>query len=491
MSSLKAALLLTLFSCFLAVSAATTDPYSKRMADAQMVRSGTMTTWDYPNGLFAESVLKVYNKYGGATYYNYALNHAKAIINSTTGKIASGYGFTAYTLDNINPGQFLMQIYATENASQYKIALDTLRKQLTKHPRTNNSTTGGFWHKGSYPNQMWLDGLYMGTRFYANYEKTYNNGAAYDDIVNQFVLIHSKTYDPTYQLNYHAWSATPTDANSFWANQTAPFLGCSKEFWGRGMGWYFAALVDVLEVLPANYSRRQELVNILNQVAAGIKRWQDPVSGCWYQLLRYDNTLVSNGTANYLEASASAMFTYALLKAARLGFISKVDYQATGIKAYQGLINNFVTANANGVLSLNLICKSAGLGPSSSPTRDGTINYYLNGSDAGVKVSNDLKGVGPFIMASVEYETWQSSVTENLKIKVDAKKYDIRNNKNSITVYSSENKLTNVVLYNSAGQEMSRAEAKDSAQITLPVSNCRQGVYLLLINGNTVRKVLI
>jgi unsaturated rhamnogalacturonyl hydrolase len=468
------------------------DPYSKRMADAQMARSGTLLTWDYPNGLFAESVLKVYNKYGGSTYYTYALNHAKAVINSTTGKIALGYGFTAYTLDNINPGQFLMQIYATENASQYKIAIDTLRKQLSKHPRTNNSATGGFWHKASYPNQMWLDGLYMGTRFYANYEKTFNNGAAYDDIVNQFVLIHSKTYDPTYQLNYHAWSATPTDANSFWANQSAPFLGCSKEFWGRGMGWYAAALVDVLEILPANYARRQELVNILAQVAAGIKRWQDPTSGCWYQLLRYDKTTISNGTANYLEASASSMFTYVLLKAVRLGLISKDDYQATAVKAYQGLLSNFVTADANGVLSLNLICKSAGLGPASSPTRDGTINYYLNGSDAGVKVSNDLKGVGPFIMASVEYETWQSTVTGNLKIKADDEKYDIRNNRNSITVYSAENKLTNVVLYTIEGQLIGQKNgSQDSNEITLSLSHCKQGIYLLSINGSVLRKVLI
>lgn len=424
MSKIKIALVFSLISLLVTPDSFGADPYSKRMADAQMARSGAIASWDYPNGLFVESLLKVYNLYGGSNYYTYALNHAKATVNAS-GKLGSSYSFGAYTLDNINPGQFLMQIYATEKATNYKTALDTLRKQLLYQPRTNNSTTGGFWHKAVYPNQMWLDGLYMGTRFYANYEKTFdatNANAAYDDIVNQFVLIHSKTYDPTYQLNYHAWSATPTDANSFWANTSAPFQGCSKEFWARGIGWYFAALVDVLEVLPANYARRQELVDILNQVAAGIKRWQDPATGCWYQLLRYNNTTVSNGTANYLEASASSMFTYALLKAVRLNLISKADYQATGTKAYQGLITNFISADANGALSLNKICKSAGLGPASSPSRDGTINYYLNGSDAGQVVSNDLKGVGPFIMASVEYEMYQSNMTTISKNKKKTKR---------------------------------------------------------------------
>lgn len=464
------------------------DPYSKRMVDAQISRSGTILTWDYPNGLFVESVLKYYNKYGGSTYYSYALNHAKAVVNSSTGKIAAGYSFTAYTLDNINPGMFLMQIYNSEKSSQYKIALDTLRKQLSKHPRTNNSATGGFWHKGGYPHQMWLDGLYMGTRFYANYEKTFNNGASYDDIVNQFVLIHSKTYDTSYQLNYHAWSALPTDANSFWANQSVPFPGCSKEFWGRGMGWYAAALVDVIEILPANYARRQELIDILAQVAAGIKRWQDPVSGCWYQLLRYDGTLTSNGTHNFLEASSSCMFTYVLLKAIRLGLISKSDYLATATKAYQGILSNFVTADAGGVLSLNQICKSAGLGPSTNPTRDGTINYYLNGSDAGVLVSNDLKGVGPFILASVEYETAQETSTG---INVfHSNKFSIETQPNQIHIHTIDNQtISSVSIYNSSGMEIVRWYGNETSEVYINLPKNTSPIVFVQVNNHRFGKI--
>jgi len=277
---------------------------------------------------------------------------------------------------------------------------------LIQQPRNSE---GGYWHKKVYPNQMWLDGLYMGARYGAAYEKEYNKGAYYDDVVNQFLLIHAKTYNPEFQLNYHVWSADIDDPGSFWAKRDEPFKGSSHEFWSRGIGWYAASLVEVLEVLPNDYPKRKNVLDILSQVLAGIKRWQDPKSGCWYQLTRYDSTLVVDGKANYLEASASSMFAYALLKSVRLGFVPKEEYEAVGIKAYEGIIKNFVSEDSLGVVSLNRICKSAGLGPATDKTRDGSIRYYLTGSDAGAVISNDLKGVGPFILASLEYERWQAA----------------------------------------------------------------------------------
>ena len=184
------------------------------------------------------------------------------------------------------------------------------------------------------------------------------------------------------------------------------------------------------------------------------------------------------------------MFTYAILKAVRLGLISKADYQAVGTKAYQGLITNFVTADANGVLSLNLICKSAGLGPSSSPTRDGTINYYLNGSDAGVKVSNDLKGVGPFILASVEYEILQATLTDIANIPQE-NLFKISRQKDAIIIRSSDEKQAEVDMYNSIGKLVIKHNIKENNELKIPTSNYISGIYILTINHIVKEKILI
>ncbi|MDR0810707.1 MAG: glycoside hydrolase family 88 protein [Paludibacter sp.] len=411
----KSILLLSFAATFLTMLAQNQTPYSKRMADSQMARSGVINRWDYPNGLFVESVLKVYDKYGDAQYYNYALSHANATVNAA-GKIGAGYNYSTFNIDYICPGMFLLRIneLAGNSNPKFKIALDTLRKQIQNQPR---NTLGGFWHKKVYPNQMWLDGIFMGSRFYAKYDLSFNGGQNLDDVINQFALIHAKTYDHAKQLNYHAWAENTADPNAFWARQENPFIGCSHEFWSRGNGWYFAALADVLEIIPANHPRRAEMIAIINDVAAGIKRWQEPNTGLWYQLTEYNSTVCVNGKCNYLEGSASSMFTYALLKAIRLGFLSSDEYLETGKKAYQGIIANLISTDTNGLISLNNICRSAGLGPANSPNRDGSIVYYLTGGDAGQIVSNDLKGVGPFIMASIEYETLMENQTGGIKKK--------------------------------------------------------------------------
>ena len=174
------------------------------------------------------------------------------------------------------------------------------------------------------------------------------------------------------------------------------------------MGWYAAALVDVLAMMPKEHPDYETIAEIFTQVVDGIHRWQDPQSGVWYQLLQYDDSFVSaRGHRNYLEASASCMFTYALLKGMRLGLLDSAKFGPVAEKAYDGLISTFITKSSNGV-DIHNICRSAGLGPSNKWERNGTADYYLDGSDVNI-VSNEGKGIGSFIMASLEYEKYAAS----------------------------------------------------------------------------------
>lgn len=464
--------------------------YSKKMADSQMSRSGTISTWDYPNGLFIESILKIYDKYGDEKYYNYALNHAKATIESN-GKIKSKYNFTAYNLDYVNPGMFLLGIYEKEknNDHRYKIALDTLRKQLTLQPR---NSLGGFWHKKIYPDQMWLDGIFMGSRYYAAYEVLFSQGenldTSLDDVINQFSIIHAKTYNSEKKLNYHAWAEDPTHKDAFWAKKENPFSGCSHEFWARGNGWYFAALVDVLEVIPDAHPRYEELCAIAQEVAEGIKYWQDENSGLWFQLLEYDENTCTKGKCNYLEASASCMYTYALLKAVRLGILSKEEYLPAAKKAYQGILTHLISEKG-GIISLNDICQSAGLGPASSSSRDGSIEYYLTGSDAGNRVSNDLKGVGPFIMASVEFEMLPDEGNSSSAIQLP-NTYSFHYSQDSHTgnISINDHSLLTVEIFNILGKKV--YETSGYSSIYFSLNNYSQGNYMIKINNQETKKVM-
>lgn len=454
--------------------------YSQKMADSQMQRSGTvLAQWDYPNGLFVESLLQVYDFYGMTKYSDYAVSHANATVLSN-GSIGLKYSYDVFNIDYVNPGMFLIETDAISPSNKYKTAMATLRKQLANQPR---NSLGGLWHKLIYDNQMWLDGLYMGQRFYAAYETKFNTDAeslikSYDDIVNQFTLIFEKTYDEDYQLCYHAWSETPKDADSFWATNSKK-AGCSLEFWGRGMGWYFAALIDVINIMPESYAKRKDLIDIAVKVAAGVKRWQDSESGCWFQLLRYDGSFRSTyGKYNYLEASASSMFTYAMLKGVRIGVLPQGEYIDVATKAYKGLIANFVTED-NGVWSLNRICKSAGLGPASSPSRTGNADYYLEGSDAAQIVSNDLKGVGPFIMASVEYERYQASLTSSAELKKLENNPDITVRNNMIMNPNN----AKIKVFNSRGLFI------ESSSSDIDMSGYPKGVYVVRTQNYSMKVV--
>jgi unsaturated rhamnogalacturonyl hydrolase len=337
--------------------------------------------WNYTQGLIAHAMIKVWKANGDVTFYNYAKAYADQFIGAD-GTIGE-YELTDYNIDAVNSGKFLFDLYEKTKDDRYLKAIKLLRSQLDTHPRT---LEGGFWHKKRYPYQMWLDGLYMGAPFYAQCAAYFHEPNAFHDIVNQFVFVHRHTYNPATGLNYHGW-----DERKFqkWAD---PNTGCSPNFWSRAEGWYAMALVDVLDFLPKDHSGRAKIIAILNQVAAGIKKHQDAKTGLWYQVMDQGNR-----EGNYLEATGSSMFVYALLKAARLGYIGK-EYKTVAEKGFQGLMSNLVKDNGDGTISLTHCCAVAGLG--GNPYRDGTYEYYIKETVR----ENDPKGVGPFIMAALEYQ---------------------------------------------------------------------------------------
>ena len=363
--------------------------WSVRMADSEISRLGTLlmiggsdprAKWCYTTGLFLKSLFDLGQETGDVKYFD----HVRMVMDSfiqENGEIKT-YKMTDYNLDQINPGKVLLELYQKTNEIKYKIAADSLREQLRKQPRTSE---GGFWHKKRYPWQMWLDGIYMSAPFYAEYSKIFEDPHAFDEVVLQIKLIDQKTRDRETGLRYHGWDESNQQA---WAD---PETGCSPHFWGRAMGWYAMALVDVLDYLPENYPAREQIIFILNDVAKAVKKYQD-VSGLWYQILDQGDR-----TGNYLESSCSSMFVYALAKATNNGYLEN-SYRDVTFKGYSGLLSRMVSEDTDGKINLENVCSVAGLG--GDPYRDGSFEYYI--SDPAV--ANDLKGVGPFIMAGLQME---------------------------------------------------------------------------------------
>jgi unsaturated rhamnogalacturonyl hydrolase len=295
-----------------------------------------------------------------------------------------------YNLDHIAQGQLLFGLYQRTGDARYRKAADLLRSQLATQPRNRD---GGFWHKKIYPQQMWLDGLFMGAPFYARYTRTFggNDRAAFDDVARQFLLVAQQTRDRRTNLMYHAWDAARVQP---WADS---LTGLSRNFWGRAMGWYMVGVLETLEYLPADHPDRAAIVRTLQDAAAGLARVQDSVTGLWWDVLDQPKR-----AGNYLEASASSMFAYALARGARLGLLD-ARYRAVAEHAFGGILSNLVRENADGTISLINIVQVSGLGGAprrDGSARDGSYGYYVSEP----VVTDDYKGVGPFILAALEME---------------------------------------------------------------------------------------
>lgn len=363
--------------------------WSERMIDSEMQRNpkawmidfSPRPRWKYPSGLMMKAIWTVGLRRDNHTYLNYVKEYYDELITGD-GKILT-YQPESYNIDNINPGKALIDLYRRDPQERYRKAIESVRDQMRTHPRTSD---GGFWHKQIYPHQMWLDGLYMGAAFLAQYADAFQEPALFDDVTQQFVLMEKHARDEKTGLLYHGWDESHTQK---WAD---PETGLSPHFWGRSLGWFAMALVDTLDYFPADHPGRQQIIDILNRLMEAVVKYQDPETGVWYQIMNKPKT---NG--NYEESSCSTMFVYTMLKAIRKGYISS-DYFPAAEKGYRGILKEFVEVAPDGQVHLHKGCSVAGLG--GNPYRDGSYEYYIS-----EKVrSNDAKAVGPFILAALEYE---------------------------------------------------------------------------------------
>lgn len=383
-------LLSLLFTTGVTTARGQSAPMSERVAatamnalwrDASKNESGLPSKWTYEHGVVLKGIEGVWYATGDGKYFEYIKRSMDHYVNAD-GTIRT-YKLDDYNIDNINNGHALLMLYKVTGQAKYMKAAALLREQLKTHPRTSD---GGFWHKKIYPSQMWLDGLYMGEPFYAEYAVTFHEDSAFDDIAKQFVLMELHSRDSKTGLLHHGWDESKKQR---WADQTT---GRSPHFWGRAMGWYAMALVDTLDQFPEHHPKREALLAILKRTASVVEKYQDKESGLWYQVLDK-----SSAKGNYLEASASSMFVYALAKAVRQGYLP-ASYLAVARKGYKGITNRFVETVAGGQVNLNGTVSVAGLG--GNPYRDGSYEYYLSEK----VVTNDPKGLGAFLMAGVEME---------------------------------------------------------------------------------------
>ncbi|MCL4817622.1 MAG: glycoside hydrolase family 88 protein [Vicinamibacteria bacterium] len=342
--------------------------------------AGGRQRWNYTQGLMLQAILAVGQRTGDARYADYVERYYGRLVRED-GSI-EGYRPHIFNIDHVNPGKTLLRLHQQRPQPRYKAALDLVRSQLREHPRTRE---GGYWHKQIYPHQMWLDGLYMGATFEAEYAAAFGEAAAFDDVVNQFVLMEKVARDAKTGLLYHAWDES---RGMRWADAET---GRSPHFWGRAMGWYAMGLVDALEFLPEDHARRGELVAVLGRLVEAVAKVQDK-GGAWWQVLDQ-----AGREGNYREASATAMFTYSIAKGVRLGALD-AEHLATAKRGWAAMLREFVTTDAAGLVDVNRICIVAGLG--GLPYRSGSYEYYVNEKIG----SNDPKAVGPFVLAALEFD---------------------------------------------------------------------------------------
>ncbi|MFN4312724.1 MAG: glycoside hydrolase family 88 protein [Chitinophagaceae bacterium] len=363
-------------------------PLSQQMAltamktwpDSFLIGNDKTAKWRYDQGVILKGIEDVWKQTGDGSWFRYLQQCMDFFIDANGG--IRGYKPDEFNIDHINNGKILLLLYQVTEKPKYKKAADLLRQQLREHPRTD---AGGFWHKKVYPYQMWLDGLYMGQPFYAQYAQLFHDDTAFNDILKQFRLIEKNARDPKTGYLMHGYDES---RQQIWADKKT---GLSPHVWGRALGWYGMALVDVLDYFPKQHEGYTELVGYVKRFAEMAVKLQDARTGLWFDIPDF-----ADRKGNYAEASASCMLTYTLAKATRMNYIDDRFRQAA-IKAYNAIQQKFLVVE-EGVLHLNGTVSVSGLG--GKPYRDGSFNYYMSEP----VVQDDPKGMGAFILCAAEME---------------------------------------------------------------------------------------
>lgn len=350
----------------------------KTVWNIEKIREGKPSNWNYIDGCMITALLMMSEITGDPQYYDFAEYFIDSFIGED-GQIRT-YDMSKFNLDDVNEGRVLFPLYEKTGKEKYRKAADLLRKQLAEQPRTYE---GNFWHKAIYPDQVWLDGLYMAQPFLATYEKKFGS-ADYSDTMGQITTVRQRMYDPEKHLYYHGYDASK---KAFWAD---PETGCSKNFWLRSIGWFAVALADLLEITEKGEAHDQ-LLAIFAELMKGVSEYQDAETGMYWQVPDQPGR-----EGNYLETSGSSMLAYAMLKGARLGALPQ-EYAQKGQKTFQGIVEKYLSFT-NGSLNLGGICLVAGLGPENNRRRDGSYEYYISEP----VVENDAKGVAPFLLLYTE-----------------------------------------------------------------------------------------
>lgn len=357
-------------------------------AYAQAFARTDRNLWNYEDGCVLIGLNALYEAQGDERYFQALRMFIDRYIGQD-GTIRL-YDPKEYNIDYIPAGRVLFPLYERTGLEKYRIAAESLMEQLRAQPRT---TDGSFWHKGIYPNQVWLDGLYMGLPFYAMYETRFGHGDGFKDILKQFINCCQNLYSSENELYYHAYCES---RDIFWCNKET---GLSANFWTRAIGWHLMAFADVYELLP-DETQRNTLRTLWLEAMDGMLKRRDPRTGLFWQL-----TALPDEPGNYLETSGSLMVAYSLMKGARLGVWPNDSYAHAGVEILMAVEARMFRLE-DGQLHLGGICKGAGLGPDGNYRRNGSVAYYLSEQ----VVEDEQKGVGVCMMAYAEYLRLQEAI---------------------------------------------------------------------------------